>query len=44
MIAQLITQIDHTRQDDIMVKNGNLEQHFRMVQSNSGVYGGPETG
>ena len=29
---------------NIMAKNGNLEQHFQMLQSNSGVYGVPETG
>ena len=40
----MITQINHTRQDDIMAKNGNLEQCFWMLQSNSGAYGGPETG
>ena len=39
-----IAQNDHTRQDDIMSKNGNDEWHFWMLQSNSGAYGGPETG
>ena len=27
-----------------MSKNGNVEQCFWMLQSNSGAYGGPETG
>ena len=39
-----ITQIDHTRQDDITSKNRNVEQCFWMLQSNSRMYGGPETG
>ena len=39
-----ITQTNHTRQDDVMSKNGNDEQCFQMLQSNSSVYGGPETG
>ena len=39
-----ITQTNHTKQDDVTSKNGNDEQHFWMLQSNSGVYGGPETG
>ena len=39
-----ITQNDHGRHDDVMYKNGNDEQHFWMLQSNSGAYGGPETG
>ena len=41
---KLIAQINRTRQDDIMANNGNLEHHFWMLQSNSGAYGGPETG
>ena len=36
-------QMNHTKQDDVTSKNGNDEQHFRMLQSNSGAYGGPET-
>ena len=52
-LHRTLTQINHTnelhkhsvqRQDDIMSKNGNDEQCFRMLQSNSGAYGGPETG
>ena len=39
-----ITQNDHAKQDDVTSKNENDEQHFRMLQSNSGEYGGPETG
>ena len=39
-----ITQTNCTKQDDIMSKNGNDEQHFWMLQSNSGAYRGPETG
>ena len=39
-----IIQNDHARQDDVTSKNGNDEQHFQILQSNSGVYGGPETG
>ena len=39
-----ITQINRTKQDGVMSKNGNDKQHFRMLQSNSGAYGGPETG
>ena len=31
-------------QDDITSKNGNDERHFRMIQSNAGAYGEPETG
>ena len=41
---KLITQIDRTRQDDVMSKNGNVERCFWMLQSNSGAYGVPETG
>ena len=33
-----ITQINRTIQDDIMSRNGNDEQRFRMLQSNSGAY------
>ena len=39
-----IEQNDHTKQDDVMSRNGNDEQCFRMLQSSSGAYGGPETG
>ena len=39
-----IAQTNRTKQDDVTSKNGNDEQHFRMLQSNSGVYGVPETG
>ena len=39
-----IAQNDHAKQDDITSRNGNDEQHFWMLQSNSGAYGGPETG
>ena len=38
-----ITQTNCTKQDDVMSKNGNDEQRFRMLQSNSGAYGGPDT-
>ena len=53
MIAQInctnkshkrIAQNDCGRQDDITSKNGNDEQCFWMLQSNSDSYGGPETG
>ena len=40
----MIAQINCTKQDDIMSKNGNVEQCFQILQSNSGVYGVPETG
>ena len=39
-----ITQMNHTKQDDITSRNGNDERCFQMLQSNSGAYGGPETG
>ena len=39
-----IAQMNNRKQDDIMSRNGNDEWHFRMLQSNSGAYGGPETG
>ena len=39
-----IAQTNHTKQDDITSRNGNDEQCFQMLQSNSGAYGGPETG
>ena len=39
-----ITQMNRTKQDDVTSKNGNDERHFWMLQSNSGAYGGPETG
>ena len=39
-----IAQNDHAKQDDVTSRNGNDEQCFWMLQSNSGVYGGPETG
>ena len=38
-----ITQNDCAKQDDITSRNGNDERCFRMLQSNSGAYGGPET-
>ena len=38
-----IAQTNHTKQDDITSKNGNDERRFRMLQSNSGAYGGHET-
>ena len=38
-----IAQNDHAKQDDMTSKNGNDEQCFQMLQSNSGAYGGPET-
>ena len=38
-----IAQMNCTKQDDITSKNGNDEQRFQMLQSNSGAYGGPET-
>ena len=43
-LHKTITQINHTRQDDVTSKNGNVEQCFQMLQGNSGAYGGPETG
>ena len=39
-----IAQMNRTKQDDVTSKNGNDKRHFRMLQSNSGAYGGPETG
>ena len=39
-----ITQMNCTKQDDITSKNGNDKRCFGMLQSNSGVYGVPETG
>ena len=39
-----IAQTIHTKQDDVTSKNGNDEQSFRILQSNSGAYGVPETG
>ena len=39
-----ITQTNHTKQDDVMSKNGNDKQRFQMHQSNLGAYGVPETG
>ena len=39
-----IAQMNCTKQDDVMSKNGNDEQHFRILQSNSGAYGGPKSG
>ena len=38
-----IAQMNQTKQDDVTSKNGNDERRFWMLQSNSGVYGGPET-
>ena len=38
-----IAQMNCTKQDDVMSKNGNDERHFQMLQSNSGAYGLPET-
>ena len=39
-----IAQMNCTKQDDVTSKNGNDEQCFWMLQSNSGAYGVPETG
>ena len=39
-----IAQMNCTKQDDVTSKNGNDKQCFWMLQSNSGAYGGPETG
>ena len=39
-----ITQTNRTKQDDVTSKNGNDKRCFWMLQSNSGAYGGPETG
>ena len=43
-----IAQMNHTkrscREDDITSRNGNDKRCFWMLQSNSGAYGGPETG
>ena len=38
-----IAQTNRTKQDDVTSKNGNDKQCFQMLQSNSGVYGVPET-
>ena len=38
-----IAQTNHTKQDDIMSKNGNDKRRFGILQSNSGAYGVPET-
>ena len=43
-ITQMNCTNDCGRQDDVMSKNGNDEQCFWMLQSNSGAYGVPETG
>ena len=39
-----IAQMNDTKQDYVTSRNGNVKRRFRMLQSNSGVYGGPETG
>ena len=39
-----ITQTNHTKQGDVTSKNGDDKERFWMLQSNSGAYGGPETG
>ena len=39
-----IAQNNHIKQDDVTSQNGNDKRCFQMLQSNSGVYGGPETG
>ena len=39
-----IARTNRTKQDDVTSKNENDEQHFQILQSNSGAYGGPETG
>ena len=44
MMHKSIAQTNHTKQDDVTSKNGNDKQCFQMLQSNSGAYGGPETG
>ena len=38
-----IAQMNRTKQDDVMSKNGNDKQCFGMLQSNSGAHGVPET-
>ena len=38
-----ISQTNCTKQDDVTSKNGNDEQRFWMLQSNSDAYRGPET-
>ena len=38
-----IAQTNCTKQDDVMSNNGNNKRRFGMLQSNSGVYGVPET-
>ena len=43
-LHEQITQNDHGRQYDVTSKNGNDKRCFWMLQSNSGAYGGPETG
>ena len=43
-IAKRIAQNDHAKQDDVTSRNGNDKQDSQMLQSNSGVYGGPDTG
>ena len=37
-------QTNRTKQDNVTPKNGNNEQRFGVLQSNSGAYGVPETG
>ena len=39
-----IAQTNRTKQDDVTSHNGNDKRCFWMLQSNSGAYGGPETG
>ena len=39
-----IAQNNLTKQDDITSRDGNDKQRFRMLQTNSGAYGGPVTG
>ena len=41
---KLQMMMSHRSCYDFMCKNGNDEQCFWILQSNSGAYGGPETG
>ena len=43
-LHKLIAQTNHTKLDDVTSRNGNDERCFWILQTNSGAYGGPETG
>ena len=38
-----IAQMNRTKKDDVMSKNGNDKRCFGVLQNNSGAYGVPET-